>query len=254
MEEIRRRGENRELVEAVTALAKKYGIATPYTSWLVVPDMPVPIVRPRPPVPPRPWPVRPPLLEAGGLKQTVLDAARSVQANAGDLPANRGRFEDERFARLPAAPKGDASVAAFADAREHKRTYDAARKALESGAIGKVQADRLGVELSIRGNDLKNQSQVQQSAVRRAAGRTLQEIGGVWIDSTFDSRTPVVTVKAMSDAYFRLLDRQPQLCEAFRLANYLVWIAPNGTALVIDEGDGRESLTDKEIDTLFQSR
>ena len=42
LEQIRLNGEKKELVEETTALAKKYGIATPYTSYLVVPDGPMP--------------------------------------------------------------------------------------------------------------------------------------------------------------------------------------------------------------------
>ena len=38
LEQIRSNGEKKELVEEVVALAKKHGIATPYTSYLVVPD------------------------------------------------------------------------------------------------------------------------------------------------------------------------------------------------------------------------
>ena len=52
----------------------------------------------------------------------------------------------------------------------------------------------------------------------------------------------------MSDAYFRILERQPEIKEVFRLGNHLVWITPSGTALVIDTSDGKEKLTDEEIE------
>src|SRR5262249_22014349 len=45
LDQIRANGEKKELVEDVTGIAKKYGIATPYTSYLIVPDGPVPVVR-----------------------------------------------------------------------------------------------------------------------------------------------------------------------------------------------------------------
>ena len=44
---------------------------------------------------------------------------------------------------------------------------------------------------------------------------------------------------------------EPQLKDVFRLGNHLVWIAPNGTALVIDTKDGKDKLTNAEIDSLF---
>jgi len=36
--------------------------------------------------------------------------------------------------------------------------------------------------------------------------------------------------------------------------NHLVWVAPNGTALVIDSHDGREKVDDQEIDKLFVAK
>ena len=39
--------------------------------------------------------------------------------------------------------------------------------------------------------------------------------------------------------------------EVFKLGNHLVWITPNRTALVVDTNDGKEKLTDEEIDKLF---
>jgi Ca-activated chloride channel family protein len=45
LDQIRMNGEQKELVEEVTGLAKKYGIATPYTSYLVVPDAVMPVVQ-----------------------------------------------------------------------------------------------------------------------------------------------------------------------------------------------------------------
>ena len=39
--------------------------------------------------------------------------------------------------------------------------------------------------------------------------------------------------------------------DVFQLGNHLVWVTPSGTALVIDTSDGKEKLTDDEIDTLF---
>ena len=45
LDQIRANGEKKELVDEVVMLAKRYGITTPYTSYLIVPDAPVPVVR-----------------------------------------------------------------------------------------------------------------------------------------------------------------------------------------------------------------
>src|SRR5262249_43094603 len=43
LDQIRANGEKKELVDEVVTLAKRYGITTPYTSYLIMPDAPVPV-------------------------------------------------------------------------------------------------------------------------------------------------------------------------------------------------------------------
>ena len=45
LDQIRVNGEKKELIDEVVVLAKKYGIATPYTSYLVVPDAVMPVAQ-----------------------------------------------------------------------------------------------------------------------------------------------------------------------------------------------------------------
>ena len=90
--------------------------------------------------------------------------------------------------------------------------------------------------------------------MRRVAGRNFLEFGGVWIDEGFDAKTATLAVRAQSPAYFRILERQPGMRELFRLGNYLLWVTPNRTALVIDTTQGKDDLTDAEIDALFRVR
>ena len=80
------------------------------------------------------------------------------------------------------------------------------------------------------------------------------EIGGVWVDDQFGEKTKTLVVKAQSDAYFAILAKHPKMKDVFLLGNHLVWIAPSGTALVIDASDGKEKLDDKEIDELFAAK
>src|SRR5205085_6983562 len=82
LDQVRANGEKKELVDEVVTLAKKYGIATPYTSYLIVPDAPIPVVTGglgRPPILPRlerdgAWGKLPPALappSPGGPESTV---------------------------------------------------------------------------------------------------------------------------------------------------------------------------------------
>jgi len=77
------------------------------------------------------------------------------------------------------------------------------------------------------------------------------EVGGVWIDEGFNTNQKTLVVKAQSDAYFRMLEKKPELKDVFRLGNHLVWVTPNNTALVVDTSEGQEKLSDSEIDALF---
>jgi len=60
-----------------------------------------------------------------------------------------------------------------------------------------------------------------------------------------------VAIKAQSDAYFRLLERQPSLRDLLRLGNHIVYVTPSGDALIIDANHGAEEIADAEIDRLF---
>jgi Ca-activated chloride channel family protein len=266
LDQVRANGEKKELIEEVVALAKKYGIATPYTSYLIVPDGPVPVVsrvKGRPDgafhlqlgaeggrVPAGLAPASP-----NGAAQKVSDFARQTNQAAGDLGKKRGALEDERLheALNDAAGKRafGGGQSALKEAKDRKQLYDDTFRALARRDNEGVQTGKLGVDLSVDANNLRNQSQLTQTAVKQVAGRTCLEIGGVWIDEGFDAKMKAVTVKAQSPAYFRMLERQPRVKDVFRLGNYLVWVTPSGTALVIDMHDGKEKLTDEEIDKLF---
>ena len=129
-----------------------------------------------------------------------------------------------------------------------------AKDALSRRRQDEVQTGKLGVDLAVESNNLRNQSRLTPTAVRSVGGRNLLEIGGVWIDDGFDAAMNTVTVKAQSPAYFRLLDRHPQVKDVFRLGNHLLWVTPSRTALVVDTSVGKEELTDAEIDALFAAK
>jgi len=269
LDQIRINGEKKELVDEVMSLAKKYGIATPYTSWLVVPDGAVPVVNVRPLDKPNPvfrGPKVPAVPQAlapaadGAKPANVADFARKLEEQKGAQPGQgggigfaRGNFED---AKAAAVPKDEADKAgegkSLKDAQEKRQAYYQAWQALQRRDRDAVQKEKLGVELSCQMNNLRNQTRLEQTAQKRVANnRNCVEVGGVWIDDGYNAKVPTLVVKAMSDAYFRILERHPEVKEVFRLGNHLVWITPSGTALVIDTSEGKEKLSDEEIEKLF---
>jgi Ca-activated chloride channel family protein len=258
LDQIRLNGEKKELVDEVVALAKKYGITTPYTSFLIVPDAPLPVAGRAPGAAittPTTTSAAPPALQGpGGAVHNVADFAKNIQQERGQLAQNRGIFADRQFGAVPSGRPLTEAEKQLAEAKWKKEANDQALANLRNGQYRLNQLDKQGVDLSCYNNDLKCQSRLQQTALKRVGNRNCMEYGGVWIDEDYTAKTPTVTVKAQSDAYFRILERKPEMKEVFQLGNHLVWMAPNGTALVVDTNDGKDKLSDAEIDTLFVAK
>ncbi|HEV3255946.1 MAG TPA: hypothetical protein VG013_03630, partial [Gemmataceae bacterium] len=267
LDQIRANGEKKELVNEVVSLAKKYGIATPYTSYLIVPDFPVPVAGPgrggfqggmggmmgggsRGPLT-----LTSPAGADGGYR-SVTSFARDAQKGPG-LARNLSELEGLRLDRelaMDAAKTGKQVRKALEQAREKRQSYAAAVKAFAGKDRDSFQTGRLGVDLAVHSAGLREQSRLEQTAQRRVYGRTCLDFGGVWIDDKFDAKMPIVTVKAMSPAYFRILELRPKVKEVFQLGNYVVWVTPSGTALVIDTNEGKKKLSDTDIKKLFVAR
>jgi Ca-activated chloride channel family protein len=285
LDQIRVNGEKKELVEEVVTLAKRYGITTLYTSYLIVPDMAVPVaaagraeraLRERPNVgfgpgpgfgggvpaglAPPPGDPKAPARKVHELLKEIKGEDKAGEGKEDGLSERRLKLEVEQIEKTttktepagrPASPEVLAAITAGKDAKGKLKAFDDARKALLQSRLEEVQAGQLGVDLSVQTDRLRRQSQLTRSAVRRAGDRRCLDVGGVWIDDAFDLKMPTVTIKAMSKAYFRILERQPGMREVFQLGNHLVWVTPSGSALVIDTSDGREEMTDADIDRLF---
>jgi Ca-activated chloride channel family protein len=280
LDQIRVNGEKKELIDEVVALAKRYGIATPYTSHLVVPDAQMPVVRAPgdaktdPKDGSSPLPLSAPVagggfggasgvppgipMGPGGKPGSVegfakSQAGRDYQALAGNRGANAEREVKEALDKL----KGEKDPEKRAKLTEDVLRYELSKKVWDEsnarlkGDKGGYQTGRLGVDLAQASNNLRNQSQVCLTANRQVQGRNCLEIGGVWIDDAYKADTKSLTVKAQSDAYFKILEKHPEMKDVFRLGNYVVWISPSGTALVVDQNEGKEKLEDAEIASLF---
>ncbi len=51
-----------------------------------------------------------------------------------------------------------------------------------------------------------------------------------------------------------ILERHVEIKDVFQLGNYVIWVTPSGTALAIDANNGKEELSDEEIDKLFVAK
>jgi Ca-activated chloride channel family protein len=245
LDQIRTHGEKKELVDEVVALAKKHGITTPYTSYLVVPDTVAPVADSAPPggYTLGSAATRAPGGFGGGTSPQIPLPTASYglsPASVNNTVINSG---PPQSAIIPNSTSTTECAAGEANVR--------IRAALANGQAADVQTGKLGVEFAERLNLLRNQDQVGQVASRRVAGRNCLDINGTWVDEAFDRQLKVLKVKAQSAAYFRILARHPEVKEVFQLGNRVIWVTPAKVALVIDATGGKETLSDTAIDRLF---
>ena len=137
------------------------------------------------------------------------------------------------------------------DARDQVTNFDQARQLYARGEYKNAQAGKLGVDVAMCANNLRSQDRLTQTANQLVNGRNCLEVGGLWIDEGFTADLKTVVVKAQSDAYFKILEKNPKMKDVYRLGNHLVFVTPSKIALVIDQNDGKDTLSDAEIETLF---
>ena len=268
LDQIRTNGEQKELVDEVVRLAKNYGITTPYTSYLIMPDTPTLVASRDANGQERmlPFGIANGFSYRGGAggveakQQSVKDFADLAQKSRGDLAKNRGLYQDWSLKNLPATEAAVPESARpeltrrYAAAQRLKSSLDQAHANFAGGQLFANQVDALGIDLATCTNGLKCQNRLEPTAVRRVASRNCMELGGVWVDEGYTSKIKTVSVKSQSDAYFEILATHPEMKEVFKLGNYLVWITPSGTGLIIDENEGREMLNESEIAAMFASK
>ena len=175
LDEIRLRGETKEVKEEVIKLAKEYGILTPYTSWLVLEDV-------------------------------------KAQAGMGGDP--RGRIP---------TPQGPGVVNDMEAARDSM--------SLSTGG-GAVQSSRSAEKLKKGDYSLGEGGGGSEGKYARSIRETMKQIGdktfylnnGVWYDSNFsaDKKDKIVKIKYLSDEYFDLIKKEPQLAKYMALGEKTV--------------------------------
>ncbi len=268
LDQIRVQGETKEVVEEVVALAKRYGITTPYTSYLLVPDGPLPVIGSAPKgkkgVSSDPKGGIPQALApgfgGGGVNPSIptapiplADFAKNLDKDKDGktvVTAGRAKQEEERLNEQ--ANKGDASEKTVAkEILEQQKSLQKAQQAFNQRNLYDVQQGKLGVDFAVQNNALRGQNQLVRTGSRNVQNRNIVEVGGVWIDDGFDAKMETVAVKAQSEAYFRILERRPEMKDIYALGNYIVWVTPSGKALIIDAGSGLETIEDAAIDRLF---
>jgi Ca-activated chloride channel family protein len=258
LDQIRVQGESKEVLDEVILLAKRYGITTPYTSYLLVPDGPTPVIGRKGglPDPNMPAPV-PQALRGGAGGDTATSSAPALKladfAKKFDKDdVGQGRIKQETDRLNDEKGKGDKKSKDKAEAAlGQQSSLKKAQEAFQNKQLYSVQNGKLGVDFAVMNNALRFQNQTVATASRNVQNRNVVDVGGVWIDDGFNAKMETVTVKAQSEAYFKILERHPEVKDVYQLGNYVIWVTPSGKALIIDRGAGQETMPDADIDRLF---
>jgi Ca-activated chloride channel homolog len=235
LDEIRLRGESKELVDDVIRLSKEYGIQTPYTSQLILEDDRQ--------------------LGRGGLAPaTAAEPARkNLVASGGGKKLDGLREEEAKQApqkpATPVAAPAPAEAAKVAEERDREDNF--ARRF-------KDKDGKAGVDVASRLRQLKEAEQAGAARdfvaeFRKAAGTRFFLYNGLWVDEKFDAESEMTMIKFGSEAYFKLLEKAPHLVEALKLGTKVVVTTAEGNVVAIC-GIGNEKMTDAQLAEVFVAR
>ena len=171
LDQIRLHGESGELREEVTDLARRYGIVTPYTAFLVLEDE---------------------------SRRSVPVSQRTIQAPAGDGRAKAAAAEMYKGVRETKSGAGAVGGAQALDSL--KRAQNAAAPSASNNlAFGVEVGVEGGVAAGVEGAPAQARQLVNAQAARFVNGRTFYQNGNAWIDANVqaqkDARTPAGEVR-----------------------------------------------------------
>jgi len=201
LDQIRLHGENRELRDEITELARQYGIVTPYTAYLIVEDEAqrgVPLLR------------------------------RTLQTIDQDPTARNAAARMYREANT--TKSGDAAVGSAQALDALKR----ARNALATAAANSFAAQGQTGAAAAEGEQVRQAIQAQQA--RHINGRTFYQNGTRWVDARVQSRPDArfVQVKFNSAEYFELLSRHPYAARWLSLGTNVQLVLDDTVYEVVD--------------------
>ncbi|MFL6282569.1 MAG: VIT and vWA domain-containing protein [Pyrinomonadaceae bacterium] len=185
MEQIRTNGEQKELTDEIVDLGTRYGIVTPYTSYLALEE---------------------------SVQVTAADAA---------LPVTNGRIVRDLPAQRRGAGAGNAtSTLGGMAASPPPAPKEAAKATTGEYAVRESKRARAQQDATRADED----DRASSAAVSKVGDKTFYMRDGVWVDSEFkaDAKLPETVLEFGGDEYFALIKREPQLARFFALGERVV--------------------------------
>ena len=197
LDTIRIDGATPERVRIVTEVATRWGIVTPYTSFLVTPE----------------------------------GQGEEDEGGEGDGEEEEPEFEPMRHhisggvrsERLMEAVSDESYKPAPLAAVRREAAPKASRKAEAAAAAPAAEVGRQAVEDSLARNRSRSSLRAEGATSSRfASGRSFSRRGEVWVEAGLGNRSPDRRIVAWSQAYFELLRSHPELREALALGERVV--------------------------------
>jgi Ca-activated chloride channel family protein len=188
LDEIRLRGEHREVIDEVVRLAVRFAIVTPYTSGLVVEDG-----------------------ELQGDDRVAAgrgfsDGERRLRERLGGLPPPAGAKPGDGGGRPGSDPAPRAAPAAPELSEDLKRMKDAAHDDAPADS-----ADMPAKQAQERVTSVGSRSFVKRD-------------GGRWVETAYDGKAETVKVEAYGEAWTALLARSDELARVLALGERVIFL------------------------------
>jgi Ca-activated chloride channel family protein len=237
LDDIRHHGEQPELREEVVQLATRFGIVTPYTSYLVAPDEPMPV---QPPVLAMPTDGVQLQLDRRAGRMPTTEAAPSYAASGADASSVAGDFASFPGAVAQAAPPRTSSSTGSSSSAPSAPSYATSTPSYSpptpAPPAGPDATGEAGRRLSSRLREMRSAERADEaeaSTVRIVGTRTFTLTAGRWVDGGFHAGGRVLRVRPMSAAYFALIAARPELRAAFALGDAVVVALDGGRAIEV---------------------
>ncbi|MEI6807842.1 MAG: VIT domain-containing protein [bacterium] len=249
LDEIRLRGEDKELKDEVIRLGKEHGIMTPYTSYLVLESDDAyrqngidrlknegtgyAAKKPAPPASGWTWTEK---TERGSAMDgrssrggsDLAAAAPAVQAvtpaESAPMPVFARNFAEESALSGSSSHVGGRKEMSRASETELKRQFEG-------------QAGKDAVKLSKAIEDYKKADSVNDDIapmVKQVGRKIFYLANGVWTDRDYKTGMKTVTVKYGSDEYFKLVSDKPELKKFLALGQKVIVCIDDKTAVIVE--------------------
>lgn len=187
LDQIRKNGADEELKNEIVTLAKRYGILTPYTSYLVVEDKDLP----------------------GPNLRRIMAPSPSAGAPGPFLEEAKGRFDS-----LSSAQEGADAVSAAREMNVMKQAEAPMQTFSAGGSSARATGRPSSAPTSMGG--------LKAPTSREIGDRTFYLIDEKWVDGSVSSEKADITIKAYSAAYFELSKKHPAINKYLALGDKLI--------------------------------